>query len=451
MEKSQGKIIGVTGPIVVVRFPQENLPKLHNILRVEGSDTLLEVESYSSPTTCRCLAFGLTEGIQRGALCENTGDTITVPEEIDKLLSRILNVFGQAIDKKGSIDTGPRTSIFAPPPSLSQEKAGIEVLETGVKAIDLLTPFLKGGKIGLFGGAGVGKTILLTEFIHNFAFAQKGVSVFAGVGERTREAQELYEQLLSQGVLKNTILVLGEMGESPGVRFRTAFSAVRLTEIMREKGKEVMLFIDNIYRFLMAGMEQAAMLGSMPSELGYQATLASDIGKLQDRIASTRKGSTTSVQAIYVPADDFTDPAIVATFPHLDSVVILSRQEAAKGNYPAIDVLASSSSILDPDIVGKRHYNVASEVKTYFQKYKDLQHIISILGIEELSIEDRLIAKRAERLRRFLTQPLFSAEGFAKEKGVYVPLGKTLEGCEKILKGEFDNRDLSELYMKGKI
>jgi len=271
------------------------------------------------------------------------------------------------------------------------------------------------------------------------------------VGERTREAQELYEQLLKQDVLKNTILVLGEMGESPGVRFRTAFSAVRLAEIIRDKGKQVMLFIDNIYRFLMAGMEQSAMLGSMPSELGYQATLATDIGELQDRITSTHKGSITSVQAIYVPADDFTDPAIVATFPHLDSIVILSREEAAKGNYPAIDVLASSSSALDPDIVGKRHYDIASEVKTYFQKYKDLQHIISILGIEELSLEDRLIAKRAERLRRFLTQPLFSAEGFAKEKGVYVPLEKTLEGCEKILKGEFDQKDLSELYMKGAI
>ena len=439
------------GPIVEVEFPKENLPKLHSVLRIKNHKALLEVEEYSSPTTCRCLAFDLTEGIQRNAICEDMGNTVAVPQETEKLLGRVLNVFGDPIDKKRPIESKSRLSIFAPPPSLNQQRSKIEMLETGIKAIDLLAPFMKGGKIGLFGGAGVGKTILLTEFIHNFIFSQKGVSIFAGVGERTREAQELYEQLLRQDVLKNTILVLGEMGESPGVRFRTAFSATRLAEIIRDKGKQVMLFIDNIYRFLMAGMEQSAMLGSMPSELGYQATLATDIGELQDRITSTHKGSITSVQAVYVPADDFTDPAIVATFPHLDSVVILSREEAAKGNYPAIDVLASSSSVLDPDIVGKRHYNIASEVKTYFQKYKDLQHIISILGIEELSLEDRLIAKRAERLRRFLTQPLFSAEGFVKEKGLYVPLEKTLEGCEKILKGEFDQKDLSELYMKGAI
>ena len=283
------------------------------------------------------------------------------------------------------------------------------------------------------------------------AILRKIPSVFAGVGERTREAQELYLELKKKGVLDNTILVLGEMGESPGIRFRTAFSAVRICEILREKGNDVMLFIDNIYRFLMAGMERAAMLGKVPSEVGYQATLASEIGQLQERIVSTKEGSITAVEAIYVPADDFTDPAIVATFPHLDSIVILSREEAAKGNYPAVDILSSSSSILDPEIVGKRHYEIASKVKEYLQKYKDLQHIISILGVEELSLQDRIIAKRAERLRRFLTQPLFVSEEFTGKKGVYVPLEKTLEGCERIISGEFDDVDLSELYMKGEI
>ena len=450
MANLQGKIVEITGPIVTVEF-EKGLPGLHNLLAVEGSETLLEVMEYSGERRCRCLALGLTGEMARGEICRDTGGPISVPEETDKLFGRVVNVFGQPIDKKGKIETKSRSPIFARPPSLSQEREKMEILETGIKAIDLLTPFLKGGKIGFFGGAGVGKTILLTELIHNFAIRKGGISVFAGVGERTREAQELYEELLNHKVLKNTILVLGEMGESPGVRFRAAFSAVRISEILREKGKETMFFIDNIYRFSMAGMEQAAMLGEMPSEMGYQATLASDMGSLQDRIACTQKGSITSVQAVYVPADDFTDPAIQATFPHLDSVVILSREEAAKGNYPAIDVLSSSSSILDPEFVGKRHYKIASAVKKYFQKYKDLQHIISILGIEELSLKERIIAKRAERLRRFLTQPLFSAEEFGGGKGVYVKLEKTLDGCERILNGEFDDQDLEKLYMKGEI
>ncbi len=292
----------------------------------------------------------------------------------------------------------------------------------------------------------------MTELIHNISFKKKnGCSVFAGVGERTREAQDLYSELLRNNVLEKTVLVLGEMGESPGVRFRTAFSAVRIAELLRDQGNDVMFFIDNIYRFLMAGMEKATMLGEMLSELGYQATLASDIGSLEDRIASTKKGSITSVQAVYVPADDFTDPAITSTFPHLDSIVVLSRDEAEKGNYPALEILSSSSSALDPEIVGKRHYEIALEVKNHLQKYKDLQHIISILGIEELSFKDRIIAKRAERLRRFLTQPLFSTEEFSGKKGLYVPLDKTLKGCERILDGEFDNTELEELYMKGAI
>jgi F-type H+-transporting ATPase subunit beta len=452
MTKISGKVIEVAGPIVKVEFEGGKLPALYNLLKVEGSQTILEVEEYESPTLCKCLALGLTEGIQRGAVCQDTGNSIAVPEPKGKeLLGRILDVFGQPIDGRNKIVSKKKVSIFNSPPAFSSQKAKLEILETGIKAIDLVAPFLKGGKIGLFGGAGVGKTVLLTELIHNIAFKKKEVSVFAGVGERTREAQELYQELKRNDVLKNTILVLGEMGESPGVRFRTAFSAVRIAEILRDKGEDVMLFVDNIYRFLMAGMEKAAMLGKLPSEVGYQATLASDIGELEDRIATTQKGSITSVQAIYVPADDFTDPAIVATFPHLDSVIVLSRQEAAQGHYPALDILSSTSLALDPEIVGERHYKVASEVKSYLQKYKDLQHIISILGVEELSLKDRIIAKRAERLRRFLTQPLFTTEAFSGKKGVFVPLEKTLEGCERILKGEFDDVDLAELYMKGEI
>ncbi|MCD6500750.1 F0F1 ATP synthase subunit beta [bacterium] len=452
MKKTIGKIIEVSGPIVKVEFGEKKLPPLYNLLKVENSQTLLEVEEYESLGICKCLALGLAEGLERGAICQDTGDSITVPEPRRKeLLGRILDVFGKPIDGKGKIATKKKVSIFKSPPSFSEQKCHLKVLETGIKVIDLICPFLKGGKIGLFGGAGVGKTVLLTELIHNIAFKKKGISVFAGVGERTREAQELYQELQRNNVLKNTILVLGEMGESPGIRFRTAFSAVRIAESLRDKKEDVMFFIDNIYRFAMAGMERAAMLGKLPQELGYQATLSSDIGKLEDRIATTQKGSITSVQAIYVPADDFTDPAIVATFPHLDSIVVLSRQEAAQGHYPALDILKSSSSALDLEIVGERHYKIATEVKSYLQKYQDLQHIISILGIEELSQKDRIVAKRAERLRRFLTQPLFTTEVFSGKKGVYVSLGKTLEGCERILNGEFDEVDLSKLYMKGEI
>ncbi|MFQ6049634.1 MAG: F0F1 ATP synthase subunit beta [Candidatus Paceibacterales bacterium] len=450
MPKIQGKIIEVLGPIATVEFPEGKLPQLYHILKIENSETFLEVEEYNSPTTCRCLALGLTQGINRESLCEDTGNTITVPQET-KLFGRVLDVFGRPIDKRGKLETKKRISIFTSPPLFSEQRTKLEILETGIKVIDLVTPFLKGGKIGLFGGAGVGKTVLLTELIHNTAFKKKGYSIFVGAGERTREAQELYSELLRHDVLKDTILVLGEMGESPGVRFRAAFSAVRIAESLRDQGQDIILFIDNIYRFLMAGMERTAMLGKMPSEVGYQATLATDIGELEDRIASTKKASITSVQAVYVPADDFTDPAIVATFPHLDSIVVLSREEAAKGNYPALNILGSTSSALDPDIVGARHYKIASEVKNYLQKYKDLQHIISILGIEELSLQDRIVAKRAERLRRFLTQPLFTTEEFSGEKGVYVPLEKTLEGCEKVLRGEFDDVDLEKLYMKGEI
>ena len=451
MKENLGRVIGVSGPIVIVEFPNGNLPSLHNILEIEGLAIRLEVEEYSSPTTCKCLSLGLTQGIKRGAVCKDTGETISVPHpEKANLFGKALNVFGQEIGKKEALRKGG-FSIFNRPPSISEQITKPQIVETGIKIVDLITPFPKGGKTGMFGGAGVGKTILLTEFIHNSIMKEKAFAVFAGVGERTREAKELYSELKEKGVLGKTILVLGEMGQSPGERFRAAFSAVRIAEVLRDEGNNVMLFIDNIYRFLMAGMEMAATLGEMPSEVGYQATLSTDIGSLEDRIATTKKGSITSVQAVYVPADDFTDPAIVATFPHLDSIIVLSREEAAKGNYPAMDILSSTSLALDPEIVGKRHYKIAKAVKNHLQRYKDLEHIISILGIEELSLQERIIAKRAQRLRRFLTQPLFSTEAFSGLKGVYVPLEKTIEGCERILNGEFDKKDLSELYMKGEI
>ena len=447
---SKGKIIGVEGPVVEVEFPEGYLPGLYHILKIENSSVSLEVTEYLNTTQCKCLSLDLTQGIHRGDICQDTGETIMVPQG-KQLLGRVLDVFGNPIDEKGAVDSKNRVSIFAVPPSLDNQTIEPEILETGIKVIDLITPFLKGGRIGLFGGAGVGKTVLLTEFIHNVAFKKKGYSVFAGVGERTREAEELYANLVKNKVLKDTIMVLGEMGESPGVRFRAAFSAIRIAETFRDAGNDVMFFVDNIYRFLMAGMERAAMLGKMPSEVGYQASLASDIGEIEDRISSTRENTITSVQAVYVPADDFTDPAIVATFSHLDAIVLLSRQEAAKGNYPAVDILSSTSAALDPDIVGERHYRIALQVKDYLQKYKDLQHIISILGVNELSSKDRLIAKRAERLRRFLTQPLFTAEDIIGKQGVYVPLEQTLDGCEKIIQGKFDKVDLSDLYMKGAI
>lgn len=451
MLKNKGKVIEVLGPIVSVKFRKNHLPALHNLLWVEKKGLFLEVEEYSDIRVCRCLAFGLTQGVQRGDICQDTGQPISVPFESEKLFGRILNVFAQPIDGKKEIESKKRVPIFSNPPLLENQRIQPKILETGIKVIDLITPFLEGGKIGFFGGAGVGKTVLLTELIHNTAMKNKARSIFAGVGERTREAQDLYTELTKNNVLKDTILILGEMGESPGERFRAAFSAVRIAEILRDKGENIMFFVDNIYRFLMAGMEKAAIMGKMPSEVGYQASLADDIGHLEDRLVSTTKASITSVQAVYVPADDFTDPAIVATFPHLDSIVVLSRQEAAKGNYPALDVLSSTSTALDPDIVGERHYKIASEVKNYLQKYKDLQHIISILGIQELSLQDRIIAKRAERLRRFLTQPLFTTEEFNEQKGVYVPLDKTLDGCEKILRGDFDKVDPNKLYMKGEI
>jgi F-type H+-transporting ATPase subunit beta len=452
-QKNLGKIISVSGSIVEVEFEKE-LPQLGNLLLVEKTNTFLEVEEYVKKGVCKCLALGLNQKIQRGDLCEDLGISLSAPKNPEDLLGRVVDVFLRPLDKK-KLKISERESIFYYPSKIKKEYKKSQILETGIKVIDLICPVLKGGKVGLFGGAGVGKTILLTELLHNTVIkkGEQGLAVFAGIGERTREARELYDQLKKTGALKKTILVLGEMGRSPGERFRTAHVAIKIAEILRDKGKEIMFFIDNIYRFLMAGMERASMLGRTPSEMGYQATIYTDIAEIEDRISSTdkNKGTITSFQAVYVPADDFTDPAIVSTFPHLDSIIILSREEAEKGFYPAVDILSSTSTALDEEIVGQRHYRVANEVKSYLQKYKDLEHIISILGIEELSEKDKIIAKRAERLRRFLTQPLFVAEEFSFKEGIYVPIEKTIEGCEKILKGEFDEVDPNKLYMIGEL
>jgi len=448
---NKGKIIGVSGSIVEVEF-RKQLPEIGNILFVEKANVFLEVQEYTKENVCKCLALGLTEKIKRNDICYDLQEQLSSPANPEILKGRVVDVFLRPLDEQ-KLEVKDKVSVFQISSQEVKKYYRSQILETGIKVIDLICPVLRGGKVGLFGGAGVGKTILLTELIHNTVIKKKEnhIAVFAGVGERTREAKELYQELKRTGALSKTILVLGEMGRSPGERFRCAHIAVKIAELLRDQGNEVMFFIDNIYRFLMAGMERSSMLGRVPSEMGYQANIFSEIAEIEDRISSTDKGAITSFQAVYVPADDFTDPAIVSTFPHLDSIIILSREEASKGLYPAVDILTSSSVALDPDIVGEEHYKIANEVKVYLQKYKDLQHIISILGIEELSEEDRIVAKRAERLRRFLTQPLFSTEEFVDKKGVYVPLRDTIEGCKKILRGEFDDVDPNYLYMKGKI
>lgn len=451
MNQEFGKVISVSGSIVKVKF-SNSLPPIGNLILTEETGVVLEVEEHEAEDICKCFALGLAQKIQRGEKCRDLQRTLSAPKHPEKFLGRVMDVFLNPLDKKkGKIKEVE--SVFQFSKGIKKTFKKYQILETGIKIIDLVAPILKGGKVGLFGGAGVGKTVLLTELLHNTVIKKKtkAVAVFGGIGERTREAKELYDQLKNTGALAKTILILGEMGRSPGERFRCAHVAIKTAQILRDKGNEVMFFVDNIYRFLMAGMERASMLGRVPSEMGYQATIYTDIAEIEDRISSTDKGTITSFQAVYVPADDFTDPAIVSTFPHLDSIIILSREEAAKGLYPAVDILSSTSVALDKEIVGEKHYKIANEVKGYLQKYKDLQHLISILGIEELSEEDRIIAKRAERLRRFLTQPLFVASEFSFREGTYVPIEKTLEGCERILNGEFDEEDPNKLYMIGQL
>ncbi len=446
-----GKVSQVVGVVVDVDFPADKIPAIYNALTVDLNDTelVLEVAQHLSESSVRAVALASTDGLKRGALVTDSGAAISVPVG-KETLGRMFNVIGKPIDGQKD-EFKQRAPIHRLPPALSEQSGGVEILETGIKVIDLIAPIIKGGKVGLFGGAGVGKTVLIQEFIDNIAKQHGGTSVFAGVGERTREGNDLYHEMQESGVIKNTSLVFGQMNEPPGARLRVGLSGLTIAEGFRDEGKEVLLFIDNIFRFTQAGSEVSALLGRLPSAVGYQPNLAEEMGDLQERITSTKKGSITSVQAVYVPADDLTDPAPATTFAHLDSTIVLSRALTELGLYPAVDPLDSSSTILDPEIIGEDHYNVAREVQRVLQRYKDLQDIIAILGMEELSDEDKLTVNRARRLQRFLTQPFHVAENFTGYKGQYVSLADTIAGFKEILEGKHDEKAESAFYMKGKI
>jgi F-type H+-transporting ATPase subunit beta len=450
MSNIQGTIITIKGGVAEIIF-KKNMPPLHSLLKSKNKQALFEVVEKKDFKTVRAIALSSLEGVEQGEKAVSTAKEISVCLS-KNILGRMFDLFGNPVDDKpfkGNI----LFPLYKKQRLLRHRlKHGHQILETGIKVIDLLTPFRLGDKIGFFGGAGVGKTILVTELIHNIALKKIGYSVFAGIGERIREANDLYWTLKALKVLKNTALYFGEMDSPPGVRARVGLSAVAAAEFLRDKmGKDIFLFIDNIFRYAMAGMEIGAILGHVPSELGYQATLEHDLARLEERIRPGKNNTITSLQAVYVPADDLTDPAVVAIFSHLDASLVLSRDIASKGIYPAVDTLRSHSLGMDKEIVGERHFKVASQVKAIFQKYQELSHIIAILGIDELSRADRTIAKRAERLQRFLTQPLFVTETFSNKKGRYVPLEKTLKGCEKILRGDFDEVELEKLYMTGAI
>ena len=457
-----GKIIQIIGPVVDVEFEKNlpadkiELPAIYTALTVKSpckdqGDLVLEVASHLGNNRVRAVSMGPTEGLKRGATVLNTGSPIVVPVG-KETLGRMFNLLGEPIDNLGECLTKEKWPIHRPAPKFTEQSTEIKIFETGIKVIDLFAPFIKGGKIGLFGGAGVGKTVLLQELIRNVATAQKGYSVFAGVGERTREGNDLYNEMKESGVLKQTALVFGQMNEVPGARLRVALSGLTMAEYFRDtEGKDVLLFIDNIFRFTQAGSEVSALLGRMPSAVGYQPTLASEMGELQERITSTKKGSVTSVQAIYVPADDITDPAPATTFSHLDSTIVLSRQLSELGIYPAVDPLDSTSTALDPNIVGEEHYKVAREVQRIIQRYKELQDIIAILGIEELSDEDKLLVERARKIQRFLSQPFMVAEAFTGRPGKFVTRIETVRGFKEIIEGKHDEIPEANFYMKGGI
>ncbi|MBI4128422.1 MAG: F0F1 ATP synthase subunit beta [Parcubacteria group bacterium] len=451
MNKSKGTISQIIGPVIDVEFTGE-LPEINTALEVEreGEPLVLEVALHSGGNVVRCIALGSTDGLSRGLAVRSLGGPITVPVG-EKVLGRMFDVLGKPIDEREAVDA-QRLPIHCRPPSFTDQSTKTEIFETGIKVIDLIAPFAKGGKVGLFGGAGVGKTVLIQELIRNIATEHGGYSVFAGVGERTREGNDLYHEMKESGVLAKTALVFGQMNEVPGARFRVGLSGLTMAEYFRdEEGKDVLLFIDNIFRFTQAGSEVSALLGRMPSAVGYQPTLATEMGELQERITSTKKGSITSVQAIYVPADDLTDPAPATTFAHLDSTVVLARGLAELGIYPAVDPLDSASTILDPRVVGDEHYQVARETQRVLQRYKDLQDIISILGIEELSEEDQRTVSRARKLQRFLSQPFFVAEVFVARPGKYVSMAETVRGFKEILEGRHDDKPEDAFYMKGTI
>ena len=452
----KGKVKQILGVVVDVSFDVGmTLPKILDALevKIDGKQKLvLEVQQHVGDNTVRTIAMGSTDGLKRGVSVVATGDSIKVPVGKESL-GRILNVLGEVIDGKEEIKSDvKRWSIHRKPPALIDQSTKIDVFETGIKVIDLICPFIKGGKIGAFGGAGVGKTVVIQELIYNLASEHSGYSVFAGVGERTREGTALYKEMTDSGVISNTAMVFGQMNEPPGVRMRVALSGLTMAEYFRdEENKDLLLFIDNIFRFTQAGSEVSALLGRLPSAVGYQPTLAGDLGYLQERIASTSTGSVTSMQAIYVPADDFTDPAPATTFNHLDSTIVLERSLAEQALFPAVDPLVSTSTALQADIVGERHYQVARAVQKVLQRYKELQDIIAILGVEELSDEDKLAVSRARKIQRFLTQPFSVAEQFSGRSGKYVTIDETIDGFERILEGEFDEISESNFYMKGAI
>ena len=443
MQKNIGRVVQIQGPVIDVKFDDNHMPELLTAIKIAlGNDKYLtiEVAQHIGDDIVRCISMGPTEGLIRGMEAIDTGAPISVPVG-EATLGRMFNVLGEEIDEQGKVPENiKRLPIHRAAPSFSEQTTESVILETGIKVIDLLCPYVKGGKIGLFGGAGVGKTVLIQELINNIATQQHGISVFAGVGERTREGNDLYHEMKGTGVLSKTALVFGQMNEPPGARLRVALSGLTMAEYFRDyEHQDVLLFIDNIFRFTQAGSEVSALLGRMPSAVGYQPTLATEMGHLQERITSTNDGSITSVQAIYVPADDLTDPAPATTFSHLDAKTVLDRKTAALGIYPAVDPLDSSSTILDPHIVGEEHYQVARGVQKILQRYKELQDIIAILGMDELSDEDKLLVARARRIRNFLSQPFFVAEVFSGNKGIYVPLKETIRSFKEILEGKYDS------------
>jgi F-type H+-transporting ATPase subunit beta len=452
---TRGTVVQVLGAVVDVEFPSDQLPQIYNqlLVRIEGAqqDLALEVEQHLGNNWVRCVAMGATDGLKRGVPVVDTGTSISVPVG-EKTLGRIFNVLGRAIDNKPEVEGTKRYPIHRHPPSLEEQSSQVEVFETGIKVIDLICPFMKGGKVGAFGGAGVGKTVVIQELINNIAKGHGGYSVFAGVGERTREGNDLYHEMQEAGVLDKLAMVFGQMNEPPGSRLRVALSALAIAEYFRdEEGKDVLLFIDNIFRFTQAGAEVSALLGRMPSAVGYQPTLAEEMGDLQERITSTKHGSITSMQAVYVPADDYTDPAPATTFAHLDSTIVLERSIASKGIYPAVDPLTSTSRILDPQIVGNEHYNVARRVQQVLQRYKELQDIIAILGIDELSDDDKLLVSRARKLERFCSQPFTVAQVFTGLPGEYVSVTDTIRSFKEIVDGQHDEIPEGFFLNKGSI
>ncbi len=454
LEKNEGIITQIIGPVIDVEFAQGELPEIYNALNItceDGTVIVAEVQQMLGSNRVRTVAMSSTDGLKRGMKVVNTGEPIKIP--VGKpILGRILNVIGQPVDNAGPIETENYLPIHRESPRLVDQNTDVEILETGIKAIDLIQPYQKGGKIGLFGGAGVGKTVLIMELIHNIASEHSGVSVFGGVGERTREGNDLWNEMKESGVIDKVALIYGQMNEPPGARMRVGLSALTAAEYFRDFSKQdVLLFIDNIFRFTQAGSEVSALLGRMPSAVGYQPTLATEMGELQERITSTKDGSITSVQAIYVPADDLTDPAPATTFSHLDASTVLSRQIASLGIYPAVDPLASNSRVLDPNTIGEEHYNVTKKVLEILQKYKELQDIIAILGMDELSDEDKLTVNRARKIQRFLSQPFFVAEQFSGIPGKYVKLEDTIRGFKEIIEGKHDDLPEQAFYMVGTI